>query len=638
MQAKKKRKPDPPFQTGQFASVKPAIGFPPTKCLTLWIICLVIVLPLLFSRTTMDPALSIRYFFMSVFILLLALSFFVLRKTVVIAFNANANITFLLGIVYGTWCLITIPNAINVGAAVYECLRYWLSLLFLFIVVMAFTPPSQHVLTVSKALLIVGFIQGMIGILQQYQLAFLNLPGVGTTYGLMTNRNLYGSGQLLLLPFTIYVLYKGNKAWKYAAAVALSAAFVAIVISQTRSVWLGTLVFIVLSGLLGYLFSPGERRKWIVSCIATILMLAVVTLLIFLTSRDVNFRSSMRSRIESVTQLKLNTDERSSEAQRLELWGASLQIIKDHPWLGVGAGNWNVAVRPYGAGILSWSSGNYMPGSPHNTYLQVASDSGLPGVLMYIAFWMMIVVTGIKTIRKTRSADVRIITILMTSGIVAFLIDAVFNFSAERIEHTVFVSCLAGIILSQREHSEKSTNIRVGNWLAVVVVSIAALNALVGYKKYVFEQAMLRSVIYRRSNLFEQVLKEVEKGQNRWVTIAYNGDPLELHSSVAFRELGNYQKSYEEIEQAIYYHPYNPRLYNVEGVLFSTLKEYDKAIASFEKALELTPAYEAAIKNLAMVYFESRQYRKCIKTLGKISIQNDTFFVDLLKKAETLAP
>jgi O-antigen ligase len=59
----------------------------------------------------------------------------------------------------------------------------------------------------------------------------------------------------------------------------------------------------------------------------------------------------------------------ASAMERLGLWDIALRLIPEHPILGVGPDNF----------VL------YAPNTPHNAYLQIASELGLPALLVYIS-------------------------------------------------------------------------------------------------------------------------------------------------------------------------------------------------------------------------------------------------------------
>ena len=74
--------------------------------------------------------------------------------------------------------------------------------------------------------------------------------------------------------------------------------------------------------------------------------------------------------------------EDTSATSRLELWDTARQLIDKHPFLGVGPDNF----------IL------YAPNSPHNAYLQVGSELGIPAMLVYIA----ILIAGLRASWRAR--------------------------------------------------------------------------------------------------------------------------------------------------------------------------------------------------------------------------------------------
>jgi hypothetical protein len=74
---------------------------------------------------------------------------------------------------------------------------------------------------------------------------------------------------------------------------------------------------------------------------------------------------------------------------RLELWQSSLALIRDHPWFGVGPGNFLEAYRTRYVLPLAWQEFNLE--HPHNVYLDHWTRLGVLGVLagvgVQVAFW-----------------------------------------------------------------------------------------------------------------------------------------------------------------------------------------------------------------------------------------------------------
>ena len=82
-----------------------------------------------------------------------------------------------------------------------------------------------------------------------------------------------------------------------------------------------------------------------------------------------------------------------------------------------------------------------------------------------------------------------------------------------------------------------------------------------------------------------------------------------------------FKKSAQLMERYIQLSPSDPNGHNVTGVLFSTLKRYEEAEASYRKAIELNPSHATAYSNLGLLLHENLKryeeaeasYRKAIE-------------------------
>jgi O-antigen ligase len=72
--------------------------------------------------------------------------------------------------------------------------------------------------------------------------------------------------------------------------------------------------------------------------------------------------------------------------ERLAHWQAALNMGRAHPWIGVGLGSYEAAYADYG--IPSWPR---PLGHAHNDYLNLLAETGIIGLVTYLAGWSMIV-------------------------------------------------------------------------------------------------------------------------------------------------------------------------------------------------------------------------------------------------------
>ncbi len=76
------------------------------------------------------------------------------------------------------------------------------------------------------------------------------------------------------------------------------------------------------------------------------------------------------------------TDENYAVLERLAHWESALAMWRDHPWIGVGFGNYDVAYPTYA--LPKWPMAL---GHAHNYYLNIAAETGLLGLIGYLALW-----------------------------------------------------------------------------------------------------------------------------------------------------------------------------------------------------------------------------------------------------------
>lgn len=148
----------------------------------------------------------------------------------------------------------------------------------------------------------------------------------------------------------------------------------------------------------------------------------------------------------------------ASAQQRLRMWKLSLEIVRDHPFVGVGIRN------------ILFVHDRYVdvPGGEdklvaHNSYLQIATDAGVPALLLFlslfvISWWRL---WRTRRILRIHAPDSPLIKYAhgMEAGMVGYMVSAFFA-SRQDLELLYAVFALsASLILIAREY-EKEAEIR----------------------------------------------------------------------------------------------------------------------------------------------------------------------------------
>lgn len=162
----------------------------------------------------------------------------------------------------------------------------------------------------------------------------------------------------------------------------------ALVLTQSRGGLLGAgAAALVVALLLG--------RRWRVTALAT---MAVVGLLIAVTPVG---RSASERLVSSFTSFGSQVETTSSTwavQERVAHWKAGLQMLEDHPFSGIGAGNFNANFREE---TVVWRF-RIPRGHAHNDLIQMGAQAGYPGLIAYIA---VLFTAGARLIRAARGSE-----------------------------------------------------------------------------------------------------------------------------------------------------------------------------------------------------------------------------------------
>ncbi len=624
--SKKKQKKAAALQVQTGSSVKEKKA--PAKSsgsMTNWLMLLVAILPFVLSGEILDPVHMPRYIFLAVFLLVFIAVFFLFKQNYipVRSLPLLTKITLGLGVAFGVWSIFCMFNSLNYREGYLDTFRHGLNLVLLSVVMATTMQEEGQWMKLAKTIVITSMLQSLIGIFQYYDLGFTNIPGANEKpFGLMANRNFFGSALVFVMPFVLYVLSKANKTWKYTAGLSLLLLVAGIFLSQTRSAWLSTIVLLLASVILVSIFVPEQRKKWLIGSGVGLVIIAAVVGLLFAADSGGQLKSAITERVEGITGSSNEDDYVAANvSQRLKFWEKTISIIKDNPLMGVGPGNWKLVVQKYVTSDMLLARGTFAPDRPHNVYLQGASETGIPGALLYFGMWGLIAVCGFRVLRNRSFINDRMIVVLMLSGLAAVGTDSFFSFPVDRIEHSLYMVLMGGIILGcygRIQLQEKPRTSRAPYGVFALAAALILFNIFIGIKNYNFEIHWKMANAYNAENRFYDVLAEADKGKNGIAVMDDSGVPLELFTARAYKETKNFPAALKEIKKGSDYNPNSHRMYSEWGTIYTDLKKYDTAILFYRKAQQLAPKNDIIIKNLAANYFTLRNDSAVVAELSKI--------------------
>jgi len=185
----------------------------------------------------------------------------------------------------------------------------------------------------------------------------------------MFNPNAYSAFLILIIfPVVMLTIYEKNKKIKSIYGIISILLFVNIIMTYSRSAQLGV-------------------------CLGAMILCVIYSYKLIIAFGGIGiltlFMPSVFDRVRDLTNASQN-------ASRFKLWKTAIMMIKDHPILGVGNGNYISRYDEYVNKYKGLSYNAYTRYPAHNSYLKVESELGVIGIVSFLA----ILLTSLFRVKK----------------------------------------------------------------------------------------------------------------------------------------------------------------------------------------------------------------------------------------------
>lgn len=586
----------------------------------------VLIMPFIFSLVTIDPVMAPRYLAWST-ILTLITSLIVIqvhRESTFSSLGILRRAIFPAFIIYFFFSALSIIGSVNSGEGLLQLLRLFLSLWGLVVAAWIFDRESEAIDILSKVMILSATLLALIGILQFYRLAFGWIPGnisvYSTAYATMANKNLLGSVLFMMLPFLIYSIVRFHRSWRLVSIMALLLTQFAIILVRSRAVWVAGILSAVAVTLIVFLIIRNRPARALFSGYGKLLILVIAALLIAVVVSAMLFGHyepafSPWARMASIFDL-----ESVSISQRLLMWRKSVEMIKDNLILGVGLGHWRVMLPSYGttgmlseAGVVHWQR-------PHNDFIWVLAETGLPGLIAYLSLFVIIMAYSVRIIARSEDAREKIFTALMLFGLIGYVVIACFSFPKERPMHSILlVLIMAGIV------SIYHRTFPLPEWVKdkpvlpwAIPVFILLISSVVAERRQINSEVHTKRALEARENgQWSRVIEEINRAETGLSVMDPMATPLTWYRGVARFTLDDIDNARADFEKAYRVHPYHINVLNNLATCNELRGQHQLAIGYYLQALAVSPANEQVLINLGAAYYNSGRYREAYATLLK---------------------
>lgn len=567
----------------------------------------VFLIPFFGLSSTIDPVLMPGFLIWAVMSLVLSICLLIRLRTKPeeLAFEILNRFIFPVLFCYFLFSLLSLVKAINITEGIHEVLKNFVFVVYVFFASIILVRHAKYINILSKIITIAAI---LLCIIAYYEYARNDFRFESAT---MANRNLLASAFFLMLPFCFYGLFSFSRFWKIVNLILLIFIFFCIFSTKARSVFLG-LIISTLILLLVFIFlfrNINLSGKTYFSFRRLILYFGISLVIIILIVLPLYGRTQKIKDIWSTETLK----------ERISLWKKTFKLIEEHPYLGVGSGNWRIVLPSYGLeGLTPRSFTTDFFQRPHNDYLWVLSENGVFGLACYLLIFATVITYIFKLLVKSGDFNDKVLIAFMLWGILGYMTDAFFWFPKERIFHSTFLGLMIGIVVSQYQNRFRQKEKRfkaLGLILIAASIIILSLAVINGYIRTKAEIHTKRALYARQMEKWTLVISEINKGYSSFATLDPMSTPLQWYKGEANFFLNNIAEALENYKKAYKVNPYHIHVLNDLASCYELQGHPDEAIYYYQKALEIHPRFENALINLGATYYNCGKYEQALNTL-----------------------
>ena len=466
--------------------------------------------------------------------------------------------------------------------------------------------------TILQTLLSFGGVIAFIGIIQQFPLSFLDNPISinNNSTSLFVHKNVFAGYLVFLIPLSCLIyLSNFSKLWKGIAGISFVLCLTALMFSGSRG---GQLVAILeLLVIMGYMIFNTERKEAM-----NLVKGVAVSLTLYLMGDLIVKGWGGQPKRTSISDLMAGAGAWGQSLNRILFWQGAWEIFKDHWLIGSGPLSFAMLFPKYYLAVTPIINGQTLtsgaPPHAHNLFAQTASDSGLIGIGLMLAFlaifYFRVCQLFLHSSLKTRST-VFFLTLAVTSFLFHHMVEYNWPGSMFIFNFTIFIFLIDFI---KRKHFSFEKVSPPGRIFYVVPVAgifvffLTVASSIQYYKYYSAVESFSKGgSMHELVSLTAQAKQICPRCDRPYLRLAedllsrYKVNPDEKFIRLAKNELLKGRKL----------NPYNPHFDGYLAQILAIQGDYSQALRLFKEALKFNRTH-----NIAKLGLSPTQLRRMDQT------------------------
>ena len=329
-------------------------------------------------------------------------------------------------ILYLGWMLITtLTSEMPVVSLKYFIARLWFIIPFYFVAILLFRKPG-NIRLISWLYVIPLSIVIIYSTYRLYLWAFDEQAAHWVMDPFYNDHTAYGAAiSMFVLVFAGFLFDRQyNRTQKLFAAILFVILVAGLYFSYSRAAWISVVVALGVALILLLKI----KFRWV------FLMLALLIVAFFyfqneiLWSLEKNKQDSSANFVEHVESISNITSD-ASNLERINRWQSAIRMFEQRPFWGWGPGTYQFIYAPFqktqNKTIISTNAGD--KGTAHSEYIGPLSESGVLGLLSFLAIVFMVGYTAVKVYKRSNKREIKLLTLIYFLGLITYFIHGALN-------------------------------------------------------------------------------------------------------------------------------------------------------------------------------------------------------------------
>lgn len=534
------------------------------------------------------------------------------------------------------WALISLIWAYNRFESMISLLD-WGAGTLMFLLIVNTIRKADQVRIIVNAIFLTGVCMAVLGVFQ-YLFDVNWVQQHAKPSATFNNKNMAAQYTLMSVGLGLGLFWTARnriETWLYAIGTALVVLFVHYTITRganfaTLGIFLFMTVFILWDRLINKKKGPMDKEKW---------MAATAAFMLFIVLGMFNAEGFLGTSIYTqhvsegagvlTNEFDINTRQRGT---RMDMWANSTAMIKDHPLLGVGMGNWMVYYPYYQTAVSAdlEMSEAIQHINAHNDYVEIFSDLGLIGFLLLLSVFITATYMALSNFYNNRDNPNRYLLLGVLLAATGISINAIGSFPFKQPAPILMTCVYLAIIANEYARWKNTRLVRINAKPFAVVFGFVFLFVTTGV--FALHYQWNKSEIHFR-------LATIASHQQRYLNMLREGkkshEALPLRDrmlnfvGMGYLRTGNPTKAAEYLELVKKSYPHRNNTLQNLGYIYLQLaeqarkaKDYnrykhmlDKAEVNFAHFVKIRPDNPRTRRNLGITL-----YRKSLVLRGQAQI------------------